>query len=100
MSLTMEGRDQEGKTAKDAELTERLEFAIRAADIGFWEVDLATNLVKWDGRCQELFGLTKDYYIPYSEAIRHIHPDDLNRVNTAVQRSLAGENGGIYDLRY
>jgi len=70
--------NQEQRISMDAELSERLEFAIGAADIGFWEVDIQTNVVKWDGRCQELFGLTKDYFIPYSEAIQHIHADDLD----------------------
>ncbi len=80
--------------------TERLHFAIRAANIGFWEVDLQTDTVELDRRCQELFGLTKDRHIPYSEAIRYIHPEDLESVNTAVQQSLAGENDGYYDMRY
>jgi len=90
------GEAQQGQN----EEIERSHFAIRAADIGFWEVDLPTNTVKWDGRCQELFGLTRDRYIPYAEAIRYIHPDDFDPVNAAVQRALAGENDGYYDMRY
>jgi hypothetical protein len=30
----------------------------------------------------------------------HIHPDDRGPVNAAVQRSLAGDNDGRYDMRY
>src|ERR1700761_3261474 len=80
--------------------SERVQFASEAADIGYWEVHLPTNTVIWDLQCQALFGLTKDHDIPYTEATRYIHPDDVNAVNTAVQVALAGENGGRYDMRY
>src|ERR1700755_2493145 len=96
----MELSVEENNAAIDKELAERLPFAIKAADIGFWEVDPATHVVKWDGRCQELFGLSKDHYIPYSEAVEHIHPDDVAAVNAAVARALNGENAGLYDMRY
>src|ERR1700753_1712766 len=78
----------------------RMQFAIQAANIGFWEVDLASNTVKWDRRCQELFGISSSGHIPFEEAIRHIHPEDLDSVLTAVQRSIAGENDGSYDVRH
>src|ERR1700761_7061730 len=80
--------------------SERVQFASEAADIGYWEVHLPTNTVIWDLQCQALFGLTKDHDIPFTEATRYIHPDDVNAVNTAVQTALAGENGGRYDMRY
>src|SRR6201992_14362 len=96
----MEPSFEERNDEIEKELTERLTFAVKAADIGFWEVDPATNVVKWDGRCQELFGLTRDHYIPYIDAVEHIHPDDVAAVKAAVEHSLKGENGGIYDMRY
>ncbi|WP_461137776.1 PAS domain-containing sensor histidine kinase [Spirosoma pomorum] len=83
-------------------LTERLDidFALQAAGLGIWEVDPATNLVVWDNRCRELFGLTKDNDLPYEQAIQYIHPSDLDRVNQAVQRATKPESGGIYDETY
>jgi PAS domain S-box-containing protein len=92
------GNDQ--TTHLTSEESERAQFASRAAGIGFWEVDLHKNAVVWDGRCQELFGLSKDHDIPYNEAIRYIHRDDIDAVNAAVEAALAGENDGCYDMRY
>lgn len=82
---------------KDAE---RLRFALNAAGIGVWEVDLATNTVIWDDRCRELFGLAKNNIIPYEQAIKFIHPDDKAGVDQRVQAALQGENGGAYDAIY
>lgn len=80
--------------------TERLHFAMEAAGVGVWEVNMATNEVEWDDRCRDLFGLAKDNRIPYIKAIQYIHPDDIESVNTAVQKALKGENNGKYDMRY
>jgi PAS domain S-box-containing protein len=79
---------------------ERLHFAMRAAGVGVWELNITTNDVIWDDRCRELFGLSKDNKLPYSEAIKYIHPDDFDAVTTAVQKALSGEDNGHYDIRY
>lgn len=83
-----------------SEETERLQFGIEAARIGFWEVDLRDNTMKWDQRCKEIFGLPKDSELSYAEAIRYIHPEDLGKVDDAVQKALQGLNDGLYDARY
>jgi PAS domain S-box-containing protein len=78
----------------------RLQFGIEAAGIGFWEVELSDNSMKWDERCKEIFGLPKDYDLPYTDALRYIHSDDVAYVTEAIQDALSGKNGGIYDARY
>ncbi len=83
--------------AKDLE---RLKFSLNAAGIGVWEVDIVTNTVIWDDRCRSLFGLSKNNSLPYEEAIRFIHSEDLAGVNEAVQAALRGERDGVYDLTY
>ncbi len=83
-------------------LVERLDvqFALNAAGIGIWELDPTTNTVKWDAQCQQLFGLTNTNSLTYEEAIRHIHPDDVDRANQAVQQAMDSRSGGLYDLTY
>ncbi|ADB39715.1 PAS domain-containing sensor histidine kinase [Spirosoma linguale] len=83
-------------------LTQRLDiaFALKAADLGVWEMDPVTKLVNWDDRCRALFGLAKDNQLPYQQAILSIHPDDVARVDQAVQRVLAPDSGGQYDVTY
>jgi PAS domain S-box-containing protein len=79
---------------------DQLTFAMNAAGIGIWELDVKTNTVLWDDRCRALFGLSTDTNISYEDAIQFIHPDDLSQVNTAVQNALQGRNGGVYESTY
>ena len=77
-----------------------VDFALQAAGLGVWEVDLATNQVIWDDRCRQLFGLAKDNQLPYPLAIQYIHPQDRERVDGAVQWVLNPESDGRYDQTY
>ncbi|MEZ0612238.1 PAS domain S-box protein [Fibrella sp. WM1] len=83
-------------------LNQRLDiaFALEAANLGVWEFDPATQQVKWDERCQRLFGLAQGNQLAYEQAITFIHPDDVNRVNSAVQWALTPPSGGHYDVTY
>ncbi|RYD51067.1 MAG: PAS domain S-box protein [Sphingobacteriales bacterium] len=83
--------------AKDID---QLTFAMNAAGIGIWELDTETNTVLWDDRCRDLFGLATDTDISYKDAIQFVHPEDLLRVDTAVQEALQGVNGGVYESTY
>ncbi len=87
---------------KAKNLNKRLDvdFAMKAAHLGVWEVDTVTNLVTWDDRCRELFGVIEGNVLPYQEAIAYIHPDDVERVDKAVQWAMNPESGGAYDETY
>ncbi|MBC8152543.1 MAG: PAS domain S-box protein, partial [Bacteroidetes bacterium] len=83
-------------------LNERLDisFALEAAQLGVWELDPATNLINWDRRCGQLFGLVDSITIPYEQAARYIHPDDVDRVAQAVNQAMNPRLGGAYDITY
>ncbi|MFD2934026.1 PAS domain-containing protein [Spirosoma flavum] len=82
--------------------TERLDidFALKAARLGVWELDPVTNLFNWDDQCRELFGLTKNDPLLYEEVIPHIHADDVNRVNQAIEWVLKSQFGAEYDVTF
>lgn len=90
------------KSLESKSLIERLdvEFALKAAGLGVWEMDPDTKLVSWDERCRELFGLAKDNVLPYEKAITYIHPDDLKIVNDAVNKAINPQSNGNYDVTY
>ena len=83
-------------------LTEHLDvdFAIRVAGLGVWEIDPTTNQVIWDNRCQALVGLNGQHILPLEEAIHYIHPDDLDRVTAAIQVAMMSTSGGHFDQTY
>lgn len=83
-------------------LRERLDidFALTSAGLGVWELDPISRQVLWDDRCRELYGLAKDNILPYEKAMAYIHPDDVVRVDRAVQEAFQIASGGSYDVTY
>lgn len=75
-----------------------VDFALEAAGLGIWELDTHTGLVRWDQRCQQLFGITNGGQLTYEQAITNIHPDDVSRVDEAVASALDARSGGQYDV--
>ncbi|WP_159477384.1 PAS domain S-box protein [Dyadobacter sp. 3J3] len=82
-------------------LNERLsvDFALKAAKLGVWEVDPKTRIVHWDQRCRDLFGLEDDYMI-LEEILTHIHPDDHDWVAEARNLAMTPGYSGEYDVTY
>ena len=77
-----------------------VDFAMKAAQLGVWELDPANNLVIWDDRCGELFGVFNRNVLPYEEALTYIHPDDVSRVDEAVKWAINPDSDGLYDATY
>ncbi|GAB3281831.1 hypothetical protein GCM10027347_57710 [Larkinella harenae] len=83
-------------------LNQRLDvdFALQASGLGLWELDPETHRVIWDDRCRQLFGIENDTFLSYDQAIQYIHPDDVDRVDQAVQRAVNATSDGHYDQTY
>jgi PAS domain S-box-containing protein len=84
-------------------LNERLDldFALQAAGLGVWELDLSNNRIFWDDRCRTLFGINSgESQLSYTDAIKHVHPDDTVRVEKAVKGATEPGSNGIYDQTY
>lgn len=81
---------------------ERLDANVvfQAAGLGFWEFSPATSTIIWDDRTGSLFGLTGENQLPYARFIAHIHPDDVDRVHTAIQQALNTRSDGPFDQTY
>jgi PAS domain-containing protein len=94
--------NQQTPSHPDKNLAQRvdLDFALQAAGLGLWEIDLTTNLIRWDQRCRALFGLTAptSNQLWYQEAIRGVHPDDLDRVRETIRQAMDPHSGGQLDL--
>jgi PAS domain S-box-containing protein len=93
----------EAREAAEMSLREsqsRLRVALDASRIGDWDLDLRTNVLLHSPRHDQCFG----YEEPVSEwsvehFLRHLHPDDRDRVNQEVQESLRSRDGWQHDCR-
>jgi PAS domain S-box-containing protein len=80
---------------------ERLSLANKAAGIGTWDFDPVNNILQWDGRCKELFGLSPNAEVSYEGTfLKGLHPDDRVRTHDAVSKALAADSPAAYNIEY
>jgi PAS domain S-box-containing protein len=72
--------------------SERLDLALRAADIGPWEWNLETNEVYFSPQWKAQIGYEPDELLNlYQEWEDRLHPEDKSRVIAAVRQYIKGE---------
>ncbi|MDB9524880.1 PAS domain-containing protein [Oscillatoria sp. CS-180] len=79
---------------------DRLKMATESAQIGTWDWNLEKNVLSWNGRCKEMFGLSPDAKITIETFFEALHPDEQDRVRHIVGESLIAASGGQYDIEY
>ncbi|GAB3745736.1 PAS domain S-box protein [Spirosoma pomorum] len=79
---------------------ERLRYAIQAAQVGTWHLDISQQQVWWDARCQELYGFRGGDVIAYSEFISLVHEEDWQRVDQALRAAFDPSSAGYYDMQF
>jgi PAS domain S-box-containing protein len=78
---------------------ERLRFALDAAAMGTWEMDLGTRMMTWSGNLERIHGYAAGAFDhTFEHYQRIIHPDDRPRVLTSIQWAI--ESGKPYDIEY
>ncbi len=72
-------------------LTERLTMATSSAKIGIWDWDVVNNVMVWDERMFELYGIKEN---PSTAVInpwqKKLHPEDIETVDKALKDALKG----------
>ncbi|WP_051664219.1 PAS domain-containing sensor histidine kinase [Dyadobacter crusticola] len=76
-----------------------LRGAIELAQLGSWELDVATGKVSYSDTIKSWFGFDEDQIV-LGEVYNPIHPDDRAAVADAVNRALASGSSGVYDAEY
>jgi PAS domain S-box-containing protein len=83
-------RQAEIATVELQHYTDRLTLALDAANMGSWDWDLTTNQIFWTPTHEMIFG-----YEPgqperdYQDWASRVHPEDLSKVEAAIQSALA-----------
>ena len=72
---------------------ERMDLALKGADLGTWDWDVRSGRVVFDDRWAEMLGLRPEEVEPRVEAWEErVHPDDLPQVRAALQAHLDGRS--------
>lgn len=78
--------------------SEWLLFAAENADVGLWFWDLGENKIYSTPKCNEFFETAPHEILTYESFIRIVHPEDVERVETALRESQI--NGREYNAEY
>jgi PAS domain S-box-containing protein len=63
---------------------DRLQLALNAARLGWWQYDPGRGVVSWDMRSKEILGIGEDG-TALEEVMKLVHPNDAERVRTAFE---------------
>ncbi|QSJ18875.1 PAS domain S-box protein [Nostoc sp. UHCC 0702] len=78
----------------------RLRLALESTELGTWDLNPITAVLKWDDQCKAMFGLSPQAEINYDVFLAGLHPLDRDRTHQVVLQSLNPESGGEYDIEY
>ncbi|MBW4520512.1 MAG: PAS domain-containing protein [Scytolyngbya sp. HA4215-MV1] len=79
---------------------EMVQLALASAQIGIWDWDMVTGLIRWNREHEQLFGLPSGSFDGRYETFdRHIHPDDRAPLNQAIQQALQTHGDYHYEYR-
>jgi len=96
-SAQLAGRLQASEGAL-RESEQRMELAASAAELGLWVWEITSDAIWATDKTRALLGFDKDEPLDFGRFLRRVHPEDRDRVRTAVADSL--ESGGDYRSEY
>ncbi|HST93343.1 MAG TPA: PAS domain-containing protein [Microvirga sp.] len=77
---------------------EQLRIALRAAKMGDWNWDMASDAMALSQRAAEIYGVEPDTPITWTELRNLLHPADMERATAAMLRSM--DTQSHYDAEY
>ncbi len=78
---------------------EQVRLALESAELGSWNIDLATGVLVSDERFRTIFGATIED-LTYEQAFAIIHPDDRLRIREAVAAASRPADPVPYEVEY
>ena len=90
VSLKEESRRTRWAIAELQRVSERLELAVSAGDIGIWTWDLDTDSLDWNAILYEIYGLPTNCGPTYQLWRNAVHPEDLEDTEKKLQITING----------
>ena len=98
LNQELESRVQQ-RTTELFNLSNRLEVAVKSAEIGIWEWDIVNDRLIWDDRMYELYGVKQSEFSGVvKEWEKSLHPDDSEYARECVWQAIRDER--IFDPEF
>jgi PAS domain S-box-containing protein len=82
------------------EREEQLRLAIDAADVGEWDVDMASKTMFWPARVKAMFGISADRPVTLEDFYDGVHPDDREPTLTSFANAADPRLRIQYEAEY
>ncbi len=97
--LSVDITDKKKSELQLKKIAERLEIATKAAKMGVWDWDVVNNIIVWDDKTFELYGIKKeDFENTFESWIKGLHPEDRGKVELVVKQAL--NKGREYNIEF
>jgi PAS domain S-box-containing protein len=80
--------------------TQRLQLAVSSGHLGIWDWDIVNDVLVWNERMYELYGVSKDTFkISRETWEKCLHPDDLALALEETRAAFSGEKEYDFEFR-
>lgn len=77
----------------------RIDFAMRAVNMAWWEMDISTGNVTFGKRKAEMLGYPSEMFKHYTDFTALLHPEDYEKAMDAMRKHYSG-NADKYEVEY
>jgi len=100
LSIARDISERKQAEIKIKQMLERYNLATRAASLGVWDWDAKGNIMVWDERMYQLYGVQKEDFSGAIDAWQKgLHPEDYERSNKEFEMALSGERSFDTEFR-
>lgn len=78
---------------------DRLEDALHAADIAWWEIEFPSGTVFFSENKTRMLGYTSENFFHYTHFTDLVHPEDLPAAMTSMTNLISGKSD-VYETTY
>jgi diguanylate cyclase (GGDEF)-like protein/PAS domain S-box-containing protein len=78
---------------------ERMRMAMKAAKIGFWDLDAIKGEHVWSDTCKALLGVPPDGPANFQVLMKAVHPDDWKRMQASIDGAIHEKRDYFVDFR-
>ncbi len=96
--LQIDVTDRRRMASELEEQRRRVEIAVEATDLGFWEVDLRSDTLTWSDRNRRLFGLSRQSPVTLPIYMDLVAEEDREQVRESFRRARDGD--GDFSAEY